>query len=761
MESLSPQVVSAAKLPILNPNEFDLWKMRIEQYFLMTDYSLWEVILNDESPAPTRVIEGVVQLFIRMPSLLMEAIKKSFGGNKETKKKLISQLEILGESLSQEDINLKFLRSLPTEWMTHTFIWRNKIDLEEQSLDDLFNSLKIYEAMVKSSSSASTSTQNIAFVSSSNTDSTTKPVSVAASIFAVSAKIPIYALQNVDTLSNAVIYSSFASQSNSPQLDNDDLKQIDVNDLEEIDLKWQMAMLTVRARRFPQKTRRNLGANGPTSMGFDMSTVECYNCHMKGHFARECSYDWSFQAEEEPTNYALMAITSSSSSSSDNEVVSCSKACTKAYATLQSHYDKLTDDFRKSQFDVISYKTGLESVKSDENLPPSPIYDRYQSRDGYHAVPPSYTGTFMPSKPDLVFHNAPNDTETIHTAFIVELNPTKPANDLSHTYSFVQPLEQVKTPRPSLKPVETSILNANTRTAIPKPKRNGNHRKIKACFVCKSLDHLIKDCDYYEKKMAPTPFRNHAQRGNHQQYARMILLNPQKHVVPTPVLTQSKLVPITAARPVTAVVPKPHVTRPRQAKSIVTKPHSPPRRHINRSLSPKASNFPPKVTAVKVSQVNAAKGVQGKWEWKPKCPILDHVSRNTSASITLKRFDFNDALGRSKSEPEFEGRKPEYEFHVSLSSSAQTKKHDARTKREAKGKSPVESLTRYRNLSAEFEDFSANSINEVNAADSPVSTVGPTHGKSSYVDTSQLPDDPNMPELEDITYSDDEEDVGA
>nr|GEW81242.1 hypothetical protein [Tanacetum cinerariifolium] len=61
MESLSPQVVSAAKLPILNPNEFDLWKIRIEQYFLMTDYSLCKVILNDDSPAPTRVVDGVLQ----------------------------------------------------------------------------------------------------------------------------------------------------------------------------------------------------------------------------------------------------------------------------------------------------------------------------------------------------------------------------------------------------------------------------------------------------------------------------------------------------------------------------------------------------------------------------------------------------------------------------------------------------------------------------------------------------------------------------
>nr|GEZ49459.1 hypothetical protein [Tanacetum cinerariifolium] len=203
MESLSPKVVSAAKLPILNPNEFDLWKMRIEQYFLMTDYSLWEVIINGDSPAPTRVIEGDVQLVAlttaeqrlarknelkargtllmslldkhqlkfyihKDAKTLMEAIEKMFGGSSSESldkihdrlQKLINQLEILGESLSQEDINLKFLRSLHTKWRTHTLIWRNKTNLEEQSLDDLFNSLKIYEAEVKGSSSASTSTQN-------------------------------------------------------------------------------------------------------------------------------------------------------------------------------------------------------------------------------------------------------------------------------------------------------------------------------------------------------------------------------------------------------------------------------------------------------------------------------------------------------------------------------------------------------------------------------------------------------------------------
>nr|GFD32389.1 hypothetical protein [Tanacetum cinerariifolium] len=137
-------------------------------------------------------------------------------------------------------------------------------------------------------------------------------------------------------------------------------------------------------------------------MGFDMAKVECYNCHRKGHFARECrslrdsrrtaiaepqrrnvpvetstsnalvsqchgtgTYDWSYQAEEEPTNFSLMAFTSSSSnSSSDNEVSSFSKACSKAYSQLQTQYDTLTENFRKSQFDVMSYQTGLESVEA-------------------------------------------------------------------------------------------------------------------------------------------------------------------------------------------------------------------------------------------------------------------------------------------------------------------------------------------------------------------------------------------------------------
>nr|GFB70170.1 hypothetical protein [Tanacetum cinerariifolium] len=227
---------------------------------------------------------------------------------------MVSQLEIHGVSLSQEDVNLKFLRSLPSEWKTHTLIWRNKTDLEDKSLDDLFNSLKIYESEVKHSSSQSSDFQNLAFVLTTQAGSTNDSVSADVSVFAVGVKLSASTLPNVDSLSNAIIYSFFASQSSSPQLDNEDLKQIDADDLEEMDLKWQMAMMTIRARKFLQKTGRNLGVNGPTSMGFDMAKVECYNCHRKCYFARECRSpkDLRRNAVTEPQRRSVPVETSTS-----------------------------------------------------------------------------------------------------------------------------------------------------------------------------------------------------------------------------------------------------------------------------------------------------------------------------------------------------------------------------------------------------------------------------------------------------------------
>nr|GEV90396.1 reverse transcriptase domain-containing protein [Tanacetum cinerariifolium] len=223
--------------------------------------------------------------------------------------------------------------------------------------------LKIYESEVKHSSSQGSDSQNLAFVSTTQADSTNDSVSAAVSVSAVGAKLSASTLLNVDSLSNAIIHSFFASQSSSPQLDNEDLKQIDADDLEQMDLKWQMAMLTIRARKFLQKTRRNLGVNGPTSMGFDMEKVECYNCHRKGHFARKCRSPKDSRrtavAELQRRSVPVETLTL-------NALVSqCDgTACSKAYSKLQTQYDALTEQFRESQFDVMSYQTGLESVKA-------------------------------------------------------------------------------------------------------------------------------------------------------------------------------------------------------------------------------------------------------------------------------------------------------------------------------------------------------------------------------------------------------------
>nr|GEY73932.1 hypothetical protein [Tanacetum cinerariifolium] len=375
MESLNPQMVAVAKLPLLNPNEFDLWKIRIEQYFLMTYYSLWEVILNGDSPTLTRIVDGFVQVIA--PTTTEH------------------QLEILEKSTIRVE--------------------NSHYDLEEQSLDDLFNNLKIYEAEVKGSSSSSHNTKNIAFLSSNYTDSTNKSVSVVPSVSAASSNASVSTLPNVDSLSDA------------------------------------MAMLTMRARRFLQKTRRNQGVNGTAAIRFDMSKVKCYNFHRRCHFSRECrspkenrnkdtprrtipvevstlnalvsqcdvvgGHDWSFQADEEPTSYALMAYASSGSSSSsrsDNE-------------SQVSDKNGLGYDSQVFNSQVFDYE------EPDDSVPKSPMNDRYKSGEGYHVVPPPYTRTFMPLKPNFVFNDAPNASEIVTDVVNDELSLNKPTEDMSKT----------------------------------------------------------------------------------------------------------------------------------------------------------------------------------------------------------------------------------------------------------------------------------------------------------------------------------------
>ncbi|GJZ81536.1 copia protein [Tanacetum coccineum] len=119
------------------------------------------------------------------------------------------------------------------------------------------------------------------------TSSTNGEVNTAHGATAASTQATAVNSTSIDNLSDAVICSFFTSQPNSLKLDNEDLQQIHPGDLEEMDLRWQMAMLTMRARRFLKNTGRKFSINGTETIGFDKSKVECYNCHKRGHFARE------------------------------------------------------------------------------------------------------------------------------------------------------------------------------------------------------------------------------------------------------------------------------------------------------------------------------------------------------------------------------------------------------------------------------------------------------------------------------------------
>ncbi|GKD60767.1 reverse transcriptase domain-containing protein, partial [Tanacetum coccineum] len=155
---------------------------------------------------------------------------------------------------------------------------RTKPGVDSLSFDDLYNNLRVFECDVKGYTASFSCPQNIAFISE-NTSSTNE-VSTAHSV-------PNPSSQN-SQYEQTSSYSLLANQSSCPQLDHEDLEQIDEYDLEEMDLKWQVAMISMRMNFFYKKTGSKLQFNAKEPVGFDKTKVECYNCHKTGHFAREC-----------------------------------------------------------------------------------------------------------------------------------------------------------------------------------------------------------------------------------------------------------------------------------------------------------------------------------------------------------------------------------------------------------------------------------------------------------------------------------------
>ncbi|GKC68362.1 retrovirus-related pol polyprotein from transposon TNT 1-94 [Tanacetum coccineum] len=331
---------------------------------------------------------------VKARSLLLMALPNEHQLNFLT---LVSRLVILGVVTPPEDLNVKFLRSLPAEWDTHVVVWMNKPDFDTMGLDDLYNNFKIVEQKVKKSDGTSNDDKNLAFLTTSGASSTNDINIVKPEVSTTTTKVNTASTEiSTASLSDATVYAFLSTQPQGSQLFHEDLEQLHGDDLEEMALKWNMALLSMKARKFYQRTGRKIIIDGSNTAGYDKSKVECFNCHKMGHFARECraprskdnrnwnqgssskavkiedasekamcaidgaGFDWSDMAEEEiQANMALMAFT-------DSEVTndkSCSKSCLKNYEALKKQYDDLLVKLDDTGFKAATYKRGLSILE--------------------------------------------------------------------------------------------------------------------------------------------------------------------------------------------------------------------------------------------------------------------------------------------------------------------------------------------------------------------------------------------------------------
>ncbi|GJS00720.1 ribonuclease H-like domain-containing protein [Tanacetum coccineum] len=411
----------------------------------------------------------------------------------------------------------------------------------------------------------------MAFVSSSNnnTSSTNEGVNTAHGVSTASTQVNAASFTNINNLSDAVICAFFASQPN----------------------------------------RRKLTVNGNETIGFDKSKVECYNCHKRGHFARECraprnqdnknkessrrsmfvetststtlvscdglgGYDWSDQAEEGP-NYALMAFSSSSSNSEVSNDSICSKSCLKTIESLKSQNDQLLKDLKKSELMVLGYKTGLESVeeklefyKTNESIYLEDIkglkvkihigeITTRELRKKLEIVQKEKDGIQL-NVDNLNMHlKVLDDEEEDVSQPKIKKKTVRPSIVKKE---FVKSKQQEKTTRKTVKQVEQHRQNTHSPRGNQRNWNNMMSQKLgsnfemfnKACYVCGSFDHLQVDCNYHQKQFQNQrmvkPIWNNSQRVSQQNFAKKTHLCAKRNLVPRSVLMKSGLVSINTAR---------------------------------------------------------------------------------------------------------------------------------------------------------------------------------------------------------------------
>ncbi|GJY70888.1 hypothetical protein Tco_0474591 [Tanacetum coccineum] len=461
----------------------------------------------------TQVVEGVTTLMpitsaedkaqrrleVKARSTLMMGIPNEH----QLKFNSIKDAKLLLKAIEKrfEDVNQKLLRSLSPEWNTHAIVWRNKAELETMSMYDLYNNLKV-------------------------TSSSNEAVNAAHGVTTASTQVNTAYSTNIDNLSATFICSFFASQPNSPQLAHEDLQQIHPDDIEEMDLRWQMAMLTMRARSpkwsATTTTRGDiLLEEGPNYalMAYSSSKTSTFtalvSCDGLG------GYDWSDQAEEGP-NYALMAYSSSSSDSEVSNDSNCSKSCMETVKLLKSQNDQLLRDLEKSSLMVLGYKTGeitiselrkkLEKLQKEkdsiqfnvdkfENASESlnkliecQIIDNCKKGLGYekyNAVPPPYIGNFMPPTPDLSFTGL---DEFVNKPVVENRNSDAPIIEEwvsdSEKENVSQPKTEKKIVKPSIAKIEFVKPKQQEKTARKTVKNKLEKHRRKTLTVQEAIKDI-------------------------------------------------------------------------------------------------------------------------------------------------------------------------------------------------------------------------------------------------------------------------------
>ncbi|GKC31006.1 ribonuclease H-like domain-containing protein [Tanacetum coccineum] len=477
---------------------------------------------------------------------------------------------------------------------------RTKQGVDSLSFNDLYNNHRVFESDVKGSTASSSNTQNVAFISENT--SSTNDVSIAYGVSNSSGQNSQY--------KHTSSYSLLANQSSCQELDHEDLEQLDEFDLEEMDLKWQVAMISIM-KKFYKKTGRKLQFDAKEPVGFDKTKVKCYSCHKTGHFARECKskgnqdgrrrdtwntwnkekdngrrsgklegskalvtldgegVDWTSHSEDEQENYAFMAC---NSSGSDTEMSARDKDGLGYGDQLNKGVLNYENDIFQSVF--------VSRTSETEN---SPVNDRYA--EGMHVVPPPITGIYIPSRPDKEIddsqfsygpkqskpcesHARSNDFNSCESNCSDETHESMPEpvvnepkvvsepkvwfdapiikeyeSDSEDEHVSLPTKEQeipnfadkhVKTPRQTV--IEQNTCSQSSKSdkkdcsgLMSKKLGLGFEYTKKACFVCGSFSHLIRDCNFIEKRMAKqAELNNKICKGSSQREIRPVWNNVQR-----------------------------------------------------------------------------------------------------------------------------------------------------------------------------------------------------------------------------------------